>query len=443
MRWFNRRRNDWKRLSIPTFKGNGDRWGRRLLLTLGAVIVACAIVMAATRGWQGFTSSEWPNPAFSLLWRGLHRFTLWITNFFLLIFSPAGLYVTLLVAGVSLGFSKKFRSGARRLWERIQAGRARRQSEPIKLGSSDIIPPDSSHDGNGEHREENQGVGPWLGWFLFGGLALLGLLFLPWQPRLGLIILAVDLIYFGTNLHQIADPEFGILFQMGRLITALNSGWYLTIPHFWSIKLISTSSRRVEIDEQMYTNEKTPIRARARFYFRVKKESLKTNEDLLNLLRLMPEEMSSRAHAICNSQLKGCVGSKTFSALLTDRVEIEQSVKGGIEKTADFQKYGYELLDFEVYDFEETTESEARRIRVLGEAQGQAAKSRAEAIAGAVRDNYPAALLGSVEAVVDGAKEVAKEWRKEKRAASKEEKKEEKPAQEGIVGALLGKLTGR
>jgi len=233
-----------------------------------------------------------------------------------------------------------------------------------------------------------------IGWYILVALIVFSAVsFVYLNIWLGFVFLGIAMIYLGTCLHEIKAPNVGMLFRMGKFVRMIKPGWYLVIPHFWNITQVSTSWQQVDLKADTYTKDKTPIKIKARIFYRA--------ENFDKILLFMPEEMRQRAYILGLAALRSVVGKAVFVELLTDKGSLEKNAMKELHK--EFSKYGYKVRDFEIYDFDETTESAARRILVLGEARGEAA----EKLARAVKDNTAAAILSGVGIAAESVERIA------------------------------------
>lgn len=234
-----------------------------------------------------------------------------------------------------------------------------------------------------------------VGWVIFWILAIIGILLLPWKTPLGLTILGINIIYLGTCLHELRSPVRGILYRRGVAMGILPAGWYLTLPHFWDIEEISEEYEEVEVSGLMYTKEKTPIEVKAKLFY----QAVFNNLSLILLMK--PSEMKEkRAPVLGLAALREVIGANFFGDLVSIKRELEEKVTLRLEN--EFTRYSYKLSDCEIYEFKETTWSEAEKIRAIGKARGDAAK----ALADSLKDNYPAAVVSIAETLGDKAKEI-------------------------------------
>lgn len=273
-----------------------------------------------------------------------------------------------------------------------------------------------------------------IGWGLLVALTVLGTLAFWWSTPLGFALLGIAAIYLGTCLHEVKDPDVAMLFRMGRLVGRLDPGWYLTIPHLWEIETIPTSWQQLPIEGEMYTKEKTPIVVKARMFWRADESRL------TDILRMRPKEMISRAETAGLAVLRGEIGNNEFTTLVSEKGTLEVSALTRLQ--GDFQDYGYAIRDFEIYDFDEKTWSEAERIKTIGKARGEAARALAEPL----RGNYPAAIVSAVGTFTETAGEVAKSvWGRNKKEKKESGEAGSAPQKEDIgqkLAAAINRLIG-
>lgn len=240
------------------------------------------------------------------------------------------------------------------------------------------------------------------GWFLLIFSILLGLILIfsgelfSLEKRIslpfGFIILAFA-SYLVENIKEVRAPNVAFLFQMGKFVGRLDPGWYLIVPKIWEIEEIHTEWKRIQIEGDMYTNQQTLIVVKAEIYYRANEKKLD------KILRMPPNEMEKRAIAVSLAKLRGVIGEKRFDELITKKGELEQAVKKILKD--EFEKYGYIIRDFEIYDFDEKVWSEAEKIKALGKARADAEGRIAEALARPLKNNWPAAIAKSAEEVSD------------------------------------------
>lgn len=268
-----------------------------------------------------------------------------------------------------------------------------------------------------------------IGWLIFWGLGIIGVGMTLFSPPLGLALLGVNLIYLGTCLYELKDPDVAFLFRRGKFVGELKSGWYLPIPYFWTITSIPTSWQEKELIGEMYTKEKTPIIVKARTYYCV--------HNLQQVLLLMPGPMERRVEAVVFSALRGVIGNNEFAKLVEEKGRLEGEVLDFSKP--EIEKYGYELRDVEIYDFEEKIWSEAEKIKVLGRARGEAAKALAEPL----KDNYPAALVSALGTLAESGERITKTiWGKEKKETKEAEARETEGIGEKLAEAAR-QITGK
>ncbi len=233
------------------------------------------------------------------------------------------------------------------------------------------------------------------GLYLLGAMVVSGGLLAYINPPVGVAVLGIILIYLGTNLHEVRDPNAAFLFRMGKMVGRLSAGWYLTIPHLWTIQPISLE--RVTFSDQelppqgMYTKAKRPITLKVRVFYQVK--------DLDKALRTQ-KIIHSRVKAVVLAQLKGEVGKREFTDLLTDRGALEDDIQSKV--TTELESDGYEVTGVEVEDLFENVESQAETIRTIGRARGDAARALAEPL----KDNYPAAIVNALGTLAEAGERV-------------------------------------
>ncbi|MDP3974964.1 MAG: SPFH domain-containing protein [Candidatus Jorgensenbacteria bacterium] len=269
------------------------------------------------------------------------------------------------------------------------------------------------------------------GWVLFGSAVLVGTISFLFSTPLALTLFGVSLLHLGTCLHEIKDPDVGMLFRMGHLIGKLSAGWYLTIPHLWDIEAIPTSWMQVDMKGDMYTKQQTQISVKARVFYRVKQKELD------KVLLLMPSEMEKRAEVIGLAVLRGEIGAHTFTELVSEKDTLEAAAEKRL--LDEFGRYGYEFGDFEIYDFTEKVWSEAERVKALGKARGEAAKALAEPL----KDNYPAAAVNAVTILADTAEKIVTTvWGGKKKENPKESSSSGKPTTGERLAKVIDNLVG-
>lgn len=232
------------------------------------------------------------------------------------------------------------------------------------------------------------------GWVLFWSLLLIGMIFLFKNFPLGLAILGINALYIGTCLNEIKSPDIAFLFKRGKFTYPLNPGWYLTIPHFWTIETISQKLMEEEFKEEtMYTSAEQPIGVKFRVFYKV--------VDIGKAL-FTKDVIKNRVRAVILTNLKGEVGGKSFAELLTDRNKLEGEIT--ISVNEELAKDGYNVIGIEIEDFTENVRSQAATIRTLGKARGEAA----QALAQPLKDNYPAAAVNVFTILTETAEKIAK-----------------------------------
>ena len=284
------------------------------------------------------------------------------------------------------------------------------------------------------------------GWALFGIIAAVGMYAFYRFPPLGLVLWGVDLLYLGTCLHEVKAPNRAFLFRMGKMIGDLPPGWYLTIPHFWTIEAISMEAQQIgPLTEEMYIRRGTPITVRIVIFYRV-----------VNLTKalLTKNIIKDRIRAVVLTQVKGKIGESFFrgprrvdeseknvTTLLTERGSIEKAIKEVVNE--ELRLDGYFVTGIELEDIKEEVESEAATIRQIGHARGDAAA----ALAKPLKDNYPAAAVSAVGTIGEMVERIFRGMKSSGGSGGGKQPGSETPVPEkselGKIADALTKLTER
>jgi uncharacterized membrane protein YqiK len=258
------------------------------------------------------------------------------------------------------------------------------------------------------HQKMTRGV--WYSWLI---ALIIGLLSLLFAPKAGLFFLGIVFLFLGISLKEIKQPKTAFLFDRGRMVGELSPGWYLCLPWIWEFLEISKGTQEILLEkEEMYTAEKTAIILRGGIYYKV--------VDLQKAVNISEETAKSRIKRVVLAKLKGAVGQKKFEELLHEKGTLEEAIKDDCK--TELEPDGYEVTGVEIEDIEEKIHSEAEKIRAIGTAEAEVSRKKAEAIAGPLRDNYPAAVASAAENL----SKALVEFFKTKPKPTKEEKEEKK-----------------
>lgn len=231
--------------------------------------------------------------------------------------------------------------------------------------------------------------------FLFAGIVgimlILSSLFIPTtiipakylpNPLYGWIILFLVFCGFGASFLEILDPDVGFVYKRGELIGKYKPDWYLIIPFVWSIDKKTTAVIKMEIDETMYTMNKTEISIKGLCFFQLVNPML--------ALRISDDDIKEKVKGLMMSEIKTHIGSSQFSELLAHKASLENTIQEEIDSKIEHN--GYLTTAFEITDLTENIESKAAQTKVQGKA-----------------DAFVIAQTGSAEAKVMGekAKEVS------------------------------------
>lgn len=204
------------------------------------------------------------------------------------------------------------------------------------------------------------------------------------------IMFSVVLIWIGTTLKIIKEPEVGFLFQMGELKGQLEAGPHLGLPFVWEIEIRTKATQEIPFEEEMYTNAKKAIKLKGGIYFKM--------FDAKKAIFLPKEIVKSRMEKVVISKLKFEIGKRPFKDLLDYKGDVEKEVMEASNKETK-KDDGYEVIGVEIEDLDEKIESEAAKKRELGEAEAWVSSKKAEAFARPLKDNYPAAVAMAAETI--------------------------------------------
>jgi uncharacterized membrane protein YqiK len=230
-------------------------------------------------------------------------------------------------------------------------------------------------------------------WISAGIITLISLiLWIAGAKTLAVILFSLLLIWIGATLKEIKEPQRAFLFQMGKLKGQLNPGWHLGFPFVWSIEEISMETQEYYLErEEMYTKEQTAISLELGIYFRV--------VNLLKAVYIKPEVAKERIKRVVLSKLKWKIGELEFEKILGKKGDMEDEVKMMVND--DLRNDGYEVIGIEIEDVMENIKSEAAKKRVIGGAEAEVDRKKAEAIAEPLRNNYPAAIAMATGSIGD------------------------------------------
>lgn len=278
------------------------------------------------------------------------------------------------------------------------------------------------------HTQRIQEVYFRIGWIVFATFMVAGAICLMFSVQIAFAFFGIAFLHLGTCLHEIKDPDIGMLFRMGHLVGKLSPGWYLTIPHIWDVVRIPTSWKQIDIKGDMYTNQQTLVEVKARVFYRA------SENGLAKIVRMMPDEMEKRAEVVALAVLRGEVGTKDFKGLVSEKDTMEGAAKQRLVQ--EFSRYGYVVRDFEIYDFNEKVWSEAERVKALGKARGEVAKALAEPL----KDNYPAAAVNAVTIIAETAEKIAETvWSGTKKTEGSGHKNRSSGSKQATMGERLAK----
>ncbi|MEK7162392.1 MAG: SPFH domain-containing protein, partial [Patescibacteria group bacterium] len=236
------------------------------------------------------------------------------------------------------------------------------------------------------------------GWVLFF-LILFGVLgLMQFDFWWGLMLLAGDLIYLGTCLHEVRDPGFAYLRRMGKRIADLPAGWYLTVPHFWDIEYRSAAKIVLELGDPttgmgMYLARGTPINVKARIIYHL--------TDPAKAFLISEEDFQRKIVASALAKLRAAIGKRFFTgekdSLLAEKEDIEGEILEAVNKEA--QNDGHTVDGIEIYDFDEAVLSKARSeaafISEVGMAEARVRGAKVKAVTDNLKnlqDNWPGAV---------------------------------------------------
>jgi len=231
-------------------------------------------------------------------------------------------------------------------------------------------------------------------WISTGILALVSIvLWIAGLKSSAVVLFGILLIWVGIAYREIKEPEVGFLFQMGKYKGKLKPGWHLGLPFIWGVETRTTGTQEIIFKEQMYTKARKAIGLRGGIYYRM------VNPE--NAITLPKNIIKSRIKNVVLSKLKGKIGEMAFDELLRERGGVEKKVKQDANDKDELGKDGYEVTGIEITDLNEQIESEAAKIKEIGEAEAEIDKKKAEAIAEPLKNNYPAAITMAARAIGD------------------------------------------
>lgn len=242
----------------------------------------------------------------------------------------------------------------------------------------------------------------WIGVGITAAVAML--LWLVSLKDLSVILFSALLIFTGSTLKIIEEPEVGFFWQMGVFKGMLGPGLYLGLPPFWKIEVRTLATQEIPFTEEMYTQAKRAIILRGAIYYRM------TNPK--KAITLPVEKVESRVKNVALSKIKGKIGTMPFEELLKERGAVEDDIKKAINAENELGADGYEVSGIEIADFKEEIESKAAAIKEIGGAEAEVDRKKAEAVAEPLKGNYPAAIamaLGTIgEKIIGGILEMVK-----------------------------------
>ncbi len=225
-------------------------------------------------------------------------------------------------------------------------------------------------------------------WFCSFFLFFLSILLLvSGADTAGTISLALALIWIGATGKEIKEPEVAFLFRRGEFKGELKPGWHLPLPLLDEAEVRTTATQEIQYNEEMYCAGKTLIGLEGGIYYRL--------TDPQKAITIDKETAKNRIKIVSLSKLKGAVGKMPFQNILVEKGEIEGAIREAINADGELREDGYEVTGVEISDVAEKIESEAARIKKIGQAEAEVSEKKAEAMAKPLKDNYPAAIAMS------------------------------------------------
>jgi len=223
-------------------------------------------------------------------------------------------------------------------------------------------------------------------------LFIIGILQMAISAPLGLMIIGFTVILAGLGFVEIKTPYLGFLYVRGRLVDQLDPGWYIAIPIIMSIQKKSQEIQKETITESMYTSDKTELIVKAVTFYQV--------VDLTKAVNISDEEIKEKVRTLMASKTKTVIGKNKFAKLNSEQDIFEAQIKKAVQK--EIKNNGYQLTSFELADFDEKVESEAARIRKVGDAEAEIIKKKTEAVKDGVGDSWQGVLAILAQQIGEG-----------------------------------------
>jgi len=189
----------------------------------------------------------------------------------------------------------------------------------------------------------------------------------------------------GTGV-EVVQPDRAGHMQFGRYIGSVDRGWQFPIWGFSDCFHIPGKDIKVDLPkESLYTGEETDLGGGILVIVRLGETDDDLKKAALRLTRDFEETMGL-FKKMAAAELRTVVGKRSFKALNKIQEKLEEEARTLLKN--DFAEYGFKVVGVKIYDFTETTKSEAARIRSHGLARAEVRIKEAEAF----KDNYPLAI---------------------------------------------------
>lgn len=214
------------------------------------------------------------------------------------------------------------------------------------------------------------------------------------RPDWMFLWLALDAIYIRMFLSEVRDPDQANIYRFGRFIGRAGAGWYIAIPHLMDLEVIDREVFNVEFDDvQMVTGAGTTVTVKFIATFQIGK----TEAAMRKAIEISSKDRDLLFHHMTRSKVATAIAAKSdFLEFNKSQTDIEKGVL--IHLKGEARKYGYVAKEVEVFITDEKVITEAERIKIIGRARGEEARSIAEPL----KDNWPAAAVATANMIFGG-----------------------------------------
>lgn len=214
------------------------------------------------------------------------------------------------------------------------------------------------------------------------------------RPDWMFLWLALGAIYIRAFIREVQDPDQANVYRFGRFIGRAGAGWYIAIPHLMDLEVIDREVFNVEFDDvQVVTGAGTTVTIKFIATFQIGK----TEAAMRKALEISPKDRDLLFHHMTRSKVATAIAAKNdFLEFNKSQTDIEKDVLIRLKEEA--RKYGYVAKEVEVFITDERVITEAERIKILGRARGEEARSIAEPL----KDNWPAAVVATANMIFGG-----------------------------------------